>query len=505
MTYIFLFKTLIFTIFFCGIAGDLMEETENKVLKFRADLDQIGVDFENFFYDLIMEWMKSYGKVTDPLGIYKDQKALSSVQDLFKQYTEQIKKLNLTPANPTTLPLKNNLQEIYLNNVVPKNTRIKRESNNIIQPSENITPTCDAKSKYERTLEQMHIQELKQEVDKLKNIVYLLKSQQKTISSLDEIISPMGEAHTKKLLNALRNNSSATSRENTNSIHEELSSLKHDLRQTIALLNATRAFLVAEENEGLSLKDEIKKLNIELEDMKLLIQKMYRLNNSTTVSNSKEILGIPVHLPKSLPVKSMDKSSQNINTDRNDDINPKARSSELDRLLNTFNKENEVPTELSKLQEILKQNRERENIKKLLQKVIENREKPSERDLFSDDTDLTNQLRRVLKALDKSQSRIVDDDVEEDLKRLETAINSLQSHDASKIESKVVDNDGLIKLLLIDLLERRDVEGKNDGTSHSISAGSLSFTSQQIADLRKRLDQIAGNGKYNFKYFVKYC
>lgn len=541
------FQIIILSFFFsyCVCESDLGGEHENKILKFRADLDQLGIDFENFFFDIVMEAMNSYEKMVNPLAqqtetFHSNQKAL---QDLVKQYSSQIqsqfqsqlqsqlelqKKLN--PTVSTTIS-PSNLLDSYLNNKMFKHkikeieNRVKRdvESSNTVINKEEFAPTCSLKTQQERQLEQRHLDDLKKEITKLTDMIYLLRNQQKTMSNLDEFMDSNNlsaeKLKPKGLINILTNLDKSSDRSilDTNSldhneneeqkypVHEELSNLKHDLRQTIALLNMTRIFLAEEQQQGLLLKNEMKRLNEELSDVRMMMKQIHQYNNISAVSRPEarfdEFLGTPMHIPKSLPLKITspfqqraffnEKSNKSKSEKKmSDDEDARARSSNFDRLLRELDNGNEISTEIDGLQRELQRNKNRENLKTLLRIILKNQEKSSSKDLVSHETDTSKQLRKLLNALEKSQGRIQEDNVEDDLKQLEQAINYLQSPESTSNGFKELRTDDLLKLLVVDILERRD--DKNP-SNLPITKGDLSPT--QIAELRKRLDQIINNSK----------
>lgn len=516
---------LYWTLFYCEGDSDFIQENENKVLKFRVDMDQIGVDLENFFYDLLTEALNNYGKIEKSYSKHKEdstptQTTNNKLHDFVQQYNSQLLPLKLNPTGTTTSS--QNVLDHYLDNYIEnhspslKNKRRKRasDSRDIIINQQEPLSNCSQKTQREHYLEHMHIEELKDEIGKLKDLILLLRSQQKTILSLDELINEnlTNNNQTKKMLNAWKNinpsdlsdseNSKFPSelQEHKNPVHEELANLKNDLHQTISLLNTTRAFLVEEQQQGMSLKNEMKSLNKELGEMKIMIEKMYQLNNiSSPESHFNTILGKPLHLPKSLPVEIM-KSRENMDIttkEHNDEVNTKVRSSRLDKLLKELDRPKDISTEINKLQQELKRSKDQENMKKILQKLLNKDDKLSGRNLLSDELDTSIQWQKILKTINNSPTQTDDDEVENDLKQLAQVINSLQSHDLDSKSPKDSRIEDLMKLLLVDILDRNVDKGKQH-SDNLPSIGSVSLTAQQIADLRKRLEQLANNGKCHF-------
>ncbi|XP_074027430.1 uncharacterized protein isoform X2 [Leptinotarsa decemlineata] len=513
---------------------------QNKLKTFRNDINKIGEDVENFIFDIAKEVVsKTDGFFDSDYEIdYEDgsneetsdsPQQSDEIDQLNKSRLKNIlKKGNITDTTNTTLT-NNNLEERHFSKKRYKRSPISDAPETIDIPEENTnqvkTSQCAKDTPKDVALERRHIEDLKEEVKKLYELVILLKDQQKILSQLDDrsddIESDISKRfEQKELLTVLEhlNNDSISEpvTENgsvkkvsedsvpmvqINPAHKELEHLKFDIKQTMAALNQTHDFLVHQKNSEIALRKELQKQKIEINILKIMVTKLFQNLNFTNLKDKKvketfdtEVVGSPLYLPNHMSASKKNHGTSKESYDRKYSLDEQktniARESDLDDISRFFNeldkpKVSDLEMKLMELGVDKDKKKREDNLKKLLivlETLLERQQtKPNSNFLPSNDNDRLRKLQLVLRLMSRPQGKI-DDNIEDELEKLQSEIDKLKPEkEMSPLDFSEAEREKLRNIL----------NGKGRiGEPKKFEQ----VTSQDFLTMKKRLEQLTSDG-----------
>ncbi|XP_044759235.1 uncharacterized protein LOC123316974 [Coccinella septempunctata] len=351
---------------------------------------------------------------------------------------------------------------------------------------------CYEKNNRDDLLEKQHIEDLKYEVTKLRNVVDLLKEQQKLINSFDGDKKTMNTQEMMTVLNQLNNNNDKpvaldktqqySVDTTTKAKHEELGQIKVQLKEAIDNLNRTKEILNLEHRKEMTLETELKSQKTEINWLKLIIEnfiiaqakkkikdepndtkiiepEVKTMNDTNLVGAKNPTVSLKKTHNRTIPStvqmaqeKLMEmeqmhsrESSTNDENDRGfkrqmDDIkvsSPKGRASSmsnLEKLLdNLSDKQSKTIDDDDNFQnrifDAIKQLRKKKEEESFTKDLIRKLQLNTVESKSEDD--MLVKFQKALKALDNPQGKSDDLDIEDQLKVLQKEINKLKSTDVN--------------------------------------------------------------------------
>lgn len=313
--------------------------------------------------------------------------------------------------------------------------RIKRSTQNQ-QILQNIPSKC-IQNEHEHKLERYHIEDIKQEVNNLRELVLLLRDQQEIIKLLQnetknsEHLLP--KTNTGEIKKQIINELSEKPTE-YRTTHEELEQLKHKLKNLVVSLNETQQLLAIERRKETRLEDELNLQRKELFNLKRTINKLFE--NKTQHSHDDEIVGStkfihppPIFKPTTIENKSTTPTKTQSRASESSDI-----TRLLDLIAKTDNKQDsttdaDILNKIKTLQEQLEKREKDEDILKqlvVIQRLI--KQNNNNKDVIESKTiDDSVLLTKLLNSLaNTKQTKTDDENLIIELKNLQNAINRLR-------------------------------------------------------------------------------
>ncbi|CAH0563833.1 unnamed protein product [Brassicogethes aeneus] len=449
-------------IFACVIVGCcakvLKHEDDNTIFKdsedlpikkenfdiLRNDLDNVGVNLENFVVDVLKQFLfngtKDSSESTEQE--IKEETTTETNESTSKETTtEEISTLEPSTINPNNFLVKPD-------DIETTTTKSKKRSRRVRRQVENCTP----KTVEELRLEKKHIEDLNREVKKLNELVVLLRDQRDILHILNEDSNKPNKFlknETKvTLIKGLRQlNKKELEQSNSQHVekneipldedvkkverptHKELEHLKNQLCETVRQLNETRRMLKMEQMKENSLEVELMHQKNDIGNLFKLVKNM----SKTQDKQNDTILGTQFNFLAHPAVKNHLDQAKNVTQSRGateETHKSRSRASELSdlaKILDTLNEPKRTQPTNDEILRVLNALTPPQESKSLnvdfreLQDTINQRREQEDR---------LNQIARALKAAQsKSSPQSKSDDIDGRLKELQDAINKLKPRD----------------------------------------------------------------------------
>ncbi|XP_060522150.1 uncharacterized protein LOC132699450 [Cylas formicarius] len=402
------------------------KELSKNLMTLRTDFNKIVEDAENFSMDFFKQVAAASAGTFDNDVDYRWDSADSS-NTIHKQ-NNQVPLTSSTvkettwedTITPPTSPVAIQSFPPLLNR--KKRMAVSRE------PAQ--SEPCAAQNQREYELEKRRLFELKTEVQRLNEVVALLRDQQELLQALerksnDVNADPKTKREIQTLLQLLGVDGSKkneTQRKEPTEARIEIETIKNDLKRTAEALNRTHEMLVQEQRKEETIEEELDSQKRELGFLKVMLMSLYEKSGNRNTS-ADPVVGA-VHRPKSLPPKmaSTRQAERGDHLERasGDDV-------DVDKLLNLLEQskkkktdEDDLKSKILELEAEVKKKKEREELAKAIRKMTAK-------------SDPSTKLAQALIALNQPQSKADDDDVEAELQSLQAAINRLRPDDDSAL------------------------------------------------------------------------
>lgn len=481
-------KLLFFSFVLCNVYCE--PEDDNDIIKqenleiLRYDVDSVGVNVENLIVDVLKQFLYDKNKNQEPVSEIATQNyetttqigftetQITSENDVLSTTTEE----SLPSATKITKPQSNTTEESLpstteITKPFPKKRthRIPRQvSQNYIPPPNNqnyyATQNCSPKTISDQQLEHQHIEELRGEVKKLTDLVTLLRDQRDILHILNEnskSTKPLLKDETRdtliKGLAKLNEKEKATAQHlqnreiETNEVlpevkpqHKELEHIKLQLSDAVRALNETRIIMTLERIKEETLETELRKQRHEIDNLKSIVENVLKHQGNSSVETEVKkdtIVGSGfTFFPTPTTIKPIVHEKHTTTTERplhvtkpavknraSQDSGNKARASDADitRILDALGKSDQKSPsdeEISKLLDALVPEKKTTNPDlDQIREIIDKRRKQEDR------IRQIKALRKLINSSGSAQSKSLDNDnVEEELKDLQNAINRLR-------------------------------------------------------------------------------
>ncbi|CAG9831804.1 unnamed protein product [Diabrotica balteata] len=251
---------------------------ENGLLKYKTDIDKIGMDVENFIYEIAKEVAK---------------KADSFINNEYQEYdapTEEnpILENSIRKEEATTSATVNVIEDY-----TEQEEERRKRSIDDIHREDNIIATAEKPEVHQESNVIDHsVDDIKQEVKKLTDLTVMLKEQQNILALLGEKgkflnhnlqYDPQDMIHVLEQLEDQRKILLPTKGNN-----KELKHLKIDIQEAIGALNKTSEGMDNEKDKELKLEYEIKQQKEEIEMLKDLVEQLLEKQDKSQNKHKKD-------------------------------------------------------------------------------------------------------------------------------------------------------------------------------------------------------------------------